>query len=273
MNWPIPAYLSLLPVAATLLRARALPFLRRLAPPNSERLLVHYAGVLLVADVALAVFITGKIPLLPTPSIFVRWDKLGHAAEVAEEAFHQESGSEPFVLADGRYNLASELGFYMRDPGDDGDWRDVIPLGAAVGGGVNYVYWRDAEAFLDRNAIFVSTDVKAGKLAALRRAFARVDEPRHLLTLSRGTRRPASYYVVRCHRLQHQPDSGLPAPDGAYRAEETRMELVGGGGKSGSETGTTETGIDQNGVAENRGESRDAAGYRAGKRDAVSYRP
>lgn len=219
MNWAIPAYLSLLPVMATLLRARRLPFLRRLAPPRSQRLLAGYAGVLLVANVLLAIFITGWMPLVPTPSAFVRWDELGHAAEVAEEAFHQETGSEPFILADGRYNLASELGFYMRDPGDDGDWRDVIPLGAAIGGGLSFVYWRDAAAFLGRNAIFISTDAKASKIMALRRAFAAVDEPRHLLTLSRGTRVPVSYHVVRCHRFLHQPGSVPPVPGAADAAQ------------------------------------------------------
>jgi len=219
MNWAIPAYLSLLPVTATLLRARSLPFLRRLAPPRWQRVLAGYAGVLLVANVLLAIFITGWMPLLPTPSAFVRWDELGHAAELAEEAFHQEAGSEPFILADDRYNLASELGFYMRDPGDDGDWRDVIPLGAAVGGGLSFVYWRDTATFLGRNAIFISTDAKASKIMALRRAFAAVDEPRHLLTLSRGTRRPVGYYVVRCHRFLHPPESVPPAPDAAEFAQ------------------------------------------------------
>lgn len=206
MNWPIPAYLSLLPIAATLLRGRALPLLRGLAPRNAQGLLRSYAGVMVVANIVLALVITGRIPAIPTPSAFVRWDELGRAAEVAEEAFHSDAGSEPFILAGGRYNLASELGFYMRDPEDDGDWRDVMPVTTAAGGGLNYANWRDTESFLGRNAILVTSDTKTGTINALRRAFHYVEDPVLLLDLPRGSRQPMRYYVVRCHRFLRQPD-------------------------------------------------------------------
>lgn len=209
MNWPMPGYLSLLPVAATLLRGRALPLLRRVARRGAQPLLARYAAAMVVANIGLALVITGRLPLTPTPTAFVRWDELGRAAEVAEDAFCREAASEPFVVADGRYNLASELGFYMRDPGDpgdEGDWHDVVPLTAALGGGLNFVYWHDEAEFLGRNAIFVTSDTKASKLAALREAFQAVDEPIPLLALSRGARRPLNYYVVRCHRFLREPD-------------------------------------------------------------------
>ena len=205
MNWPMPAYLSLLPVAAVLLRSRMLPYGRRLAPIHVRRLLPRYAGVMLVANVVLVLVITGRMPLIPTPSAFVRWDQLGHATEVAEEAFHMEAGSEPFILADGRHNLASELGFYMRDPNDDGDWREVIPLTMGEGGGLNYAYWHESAAFLGRNAIFVMTDAKAITMAALRQAFESVDDPQPLLALSRRARQPMNFGVVRCYRFLGQP--------------------------------------------------------------------
>lgn len=206
MNWPIPAYLSLLPVASTLLRVRALPLLRRLAPRDTQGLLRRYTHALVVVNVVLALVITGRIPAIPTPSAFVRWDELGRAAEVAEEAFHSDAGSHPFILAGGRYNLASELGFYMRDPGDDDDWRDVMPVTTAAGGGLNYVNWRDSASFLGRNAILVTSDTRAATLDALRRAFQHVEEPVPLVDLERGSRQPMRYYVVRCHRLLRQPD-------------------------------------------------------------------
>ncbi|MBW7906565.1 MAG: glycosyltransferase family 39 protein [Phycisphaerae bacterium] len=205
MNWPIPAYLSLLPLAATLLRGRAL-FLRRLTPETAQGLLRPYAGVMVLANVVLALVITGRIPAIPAPSAFMRWDELGRAAEVAEDDFCTEAGSEPFILAHGRYNLASELGFYMRDPGDDGDWRDVIPLTAALGGGLSYVNWRQLESFVGRNAMLVTTDLKPATIAALRRAFDCVEDPRPLVDLARGSRRPTRYYVVRCHRFVRQPE-------------------------------------------------------------------
>jgi dolichol-phosphate mannosyltransferase len=218
MNWPIPAYLSLLPASAILLRSRALPLLRRLAPIRAQRLLPHYAGVMLAANVVLVLVILGRIPLVPTPHAFVRWDELGHAAEVAEEEFHAEAGSEPFILADGRYNLASELGFYMRDPGDDGDWRDVMPLTTAVGGGLNYIHWRAADEFLGRNAIFVTSGAKPAKLAALRSAFESIDDPQPLVTLARGGGKQVNYWVIRCHCLLELPSQTMRAAGAAHAA-------------------------------------------------------
>ncbi|TWT42344.1 Undecaprenyl phosphate-alpha-4-amino-4-deoxy-L-arabinose arabinosyl transferase [Phycisphaerae bacterium RAS1] len=205
MNWPIPAYLSLLPTAATLLRARVLPLGRKLGSWTAGRVFERYVGGLLAANVGLVLVISGRVPLIPTPSAFVHWDELGRAADVAEEAFHREAGSEPFILAGGRYNLASELGFYMRDPEDDGDWRDVMPVTTVLGGGLNYVNWRDAESFLGRNAILVTTDTKAATMGVLRRAFEVVDGPVPLVDLLRGSRAPLRYYVVRCHRFLRQP--------------------------------------------------------------------
>lgn len=225
MNWPIPGYLSLLPVATVLLRGRALPLVRRVVRRGTQPLLARYTAVMVVANVGLALVITGRLPLTPTPSAFVRWDELGRAAELAEEAFHRDAGSEPFILADGRYNLASELGFYMRDPGDEGDWRDVVPLTTPLGGGLNFVNWRDEAAFLGRNAIFVTTDARPSKLALLRQAFAAVDEPVPLLALSRGARRPLAYYVVRCHRFLREPD-GVQLASRAPLRESRTVEAV-----------------------------------------------
>lgn len=206
MNWPIPAYLSLLPVAATLLRASGMLTQKLARIRRAERVLPVYGGAMLAVNVLLVLVISGGLPEIPTPSAFVRWDRLGHAAEEAEEAFRRDAGSEPFILAGGRYNLASELGFYMRDPGDDGDWRDVMPLTTAADGGLNYVNWRRLESFLGRNAIFVTTYTKPGMMYVLKQAFRNVDDPIPLVDLPRGTREPARYYVIRCHRLLRAPE-------------------------------------------------------------------
>lgn len=205
MNWPIPAYLSLLPVSVVLLRCRLLPPLPRFALPRMQRFLPHYTGGMLATNIILMLIVTGRIPGVPTPHTSVRWDELGHAAEMAEEAFHADAGSEPFILADGRYNLASELGFYMRDPGDDGDWHDVMPLTTAIGGGLNYTNWRQAADFLGRNAIFITSDNKPTKLAALHSAFESIESPQPLITLARGGGREVAYWVVRCHGLTKLP--------------------------------------------------------------------
>lgn len=206
MNWPIPAYLSLLPVSAVLLRGRRSPLFQRRTRRTAQALLRPYAGVMAAANLILVLVITGRLPGIPTPSAFVRWDELGRAAEAAENAFQADAGGHPFILAGGRYNLASELGFYMREPGEDDDWRDVMPLTTAAGGGLNFVNWREAGSFLGRNAIFITADVRAATIDALRRSFEYIENPAPLVDLQRGSRTPIRYYVVRCHRLLRQPD-------------------------------------------------------------------
>ncbi|MBI5864133.1 MAG: glycosyltransferase family 39 protein [Planctomycetes bacterium] len=200
MNWPIPAYLSLIPPATVLLRRGARPLMRGLPAVKLGSVLPRYADVMVAANAIVVLVILHVVAALPVPSAFARWDRLGVAAETAEESFATARGADPFIIADGRYNLASELAFYMRDGRDD-DWNETVPLTAAAGGGLNYVNWHEAREFRDRDAIFVSSDPSPRKLAALRGAFDEVGTPEKLIAIPRGGSRLTQYWVVRCVRF------------------------------------------------------------------------
>ncbi|MBU0640193.1 MAG: glycosyltransferase family 39 protein [Planctomycetes bacterium] len=202
INWPLPAYLSLIPIAAVLLRARNLRMPRLFDWLRSGLLRRRYATAMVAVNVTVLIFVSVHIPLVPRPNFLAPWDDLGRAAEVAEDTLAVAAGVEPFIIADGRYDLASELAFYMRDTLSSDDWDDIVPAGTIMGGGLNFVNWRRTEDFVGRNAIFIATGLKPRKLAMLQAAFARVDEPRELLSHACGMGRKQGYWVINCWGLR-----------------------------------------------------------------------
>jgi hypothetical protein len=99
----------------------------------------------------------------------------------------------------------------MRERCGPDDWFDVMPLTTALGGGLNYGEWREEGDFLSRNAIFITTDPKPLKLAALRRAFASIEPARPLLELHRGGGKCERFWLIRCHSLLELPRVVSPA--------------------------------------------------------------
>jgi dolichol-phosphate mannosyltransferase len=195
INWPLPAYLGLLPVAALLVRARiSLP--QRLAWLQDRRLARRYTAMMIAVDVLVLLFVSVRVPLLPRPDILAPWDELGEAAEVAEDAFAAQTGSEPFIIADGKYKLASELAFYMRDWPQSRDWSEIVPATIVMGGGLNYANWHQQREFFGRNAIYITKDLKPLRLEMLRACFARVEEPQKLFSHAHGLGRQQDYWVI-----------------------------------------------------------------------------
>lgn len=197
INWPLPAYLSLLPMAAPLLRLR-FGLHRRLAWLRKPTLARRYATILVAVNTVVLLFISFQIPGLPRPHIFAAWNRLGEAVEVIEDAMSEESGSDPLIIADGKYKLASALAFYMRDWPVSDDWQYIVPAGTVMGGGLNYANWHKFDDMTGRNALFVSTDIQPHVLEVLRAGFARVDEPQRFYTEPLGFGFSREYWVVRC---------------------------------------------------------------------------
>ncbi len=197
INWPLPAYLGLLPVAALLVRARvSLP--QRPAWLQDRRLARRYTATMIAINVVILLLVSVRVPWLPRPHILAPWDKLGAAADAAEDAFAAQTGSEPFIISDGKYKLASELAFYMRDWPRSDDWGEIIPAIAMLGGGLSYVNWHNQEGFLGRNAIYIAKDLRPIKLEMLRACFARVDEPHKFFSHTHGFGQQQDYWVVCC---------------------------------------------------------------------------
>ncbi|RMF79603.1 MAG: hypothetical protein D6744_09010, partial [Planctomycetota bacterium] len=210
INWALPAYLSLLPVAVVLMRVPGL------LPAPSRRwrpatLIRRYLWTMVVIESLVLLYVTVPIPHVPRPTLFAPWNHVASAAERAEDEFEVHTSSEPFIIAGGVYKLASELAFYMREGSGHTDWRDVIPQGAVHGGGLNYVNWHNVAEFFGRNAVFVTDHDDPQVVATLREYFDRVDPPKLMYEHASALGAVKRYWWIGCHRLAGTPKQGRRA--------------------------------------------------------------
>lgn len=205
INWPLPAYLALLPLAGTLTRVPWLPGLSRLTALGRHTLRVRYAAAMLGIEAVVLVYAALPLRFAPRPYAVIPWNKLGAAAELAEDEFEKATTADPFIIADGKYNLACELAFYMRDEQNNNDWQDVVPARTIFGGGLSFAAWRHESTFLGRNAIYVSSDPRPPKLEMLRLVFSSIGAPRRFFSDARlfGERR--EYWIARCYDYHGLP--------------------------------------------------------------------
>ena len=99
------------------------------------------------------------------------WRTVASQVEGARQELARQTGQQPFVLGMDRYNIASELGFYSRQPEES---VNTYALGAR---GIGYRYWTDLRRFEGRPAIGVSSEWREDLLERLRRLFDHVGEP------------------------------------------------------------------------------------------------
>ncbi len=209
INWPLPAYLSLLPVTAVVLRKPGLFLFRGVSRAFHWQTLARYTVGMVAIDTIILLYISIPIPGTPRPALMAPWAGLGEATEAAEDSFESRVGHEPFILVDGKYKLASELAFYMRDPDQSvGDWNEVIPIEAAIGGGLNYMNWHSSQELLGRDAIMIAKDLNPRKLAVLRECFSQVGEPEPLYAHRSGWRGQQKYWLIACREFRGLPETG-----------------------------------------------------------------
>jgi dolichol-phosphate mannosyltransferase len=211
INWPLPAYLSLIPVSIILLRGAGPLWRRRFAAHQRRRLTRGYAAALVAVISIALVFVSSRSARVPRWDAFAPWDRLGAAAEVVEVAFAAETGGEPFIVTQGQYKLASELAFYMREEYAARDWADIVPARVVFGGGLNYVHWQSLENLLGRDAIYIGEDVAPRELAGLQACFREVSAPQEFFSRRRGLGAQQTYSVVRCREFRGVPP-GLAEP-------------------------------------------------------------
>jgi len=182
-NWPPPAYLSLLPAGALLLRSGGLPVVRRLSH-RGRRILM---GLCLAATVALDAAALGYTALppgsVPRPNIMRDWAELGRHVARAAEAMRQDRGREPIVLViASKYQLASEIAFYARGPGWP-DYDRIVPVAVLLGEGLSYNLWVRPEQFIGQDALVVGEEaLTPHRYEAIESCFERTDPPEILLT-------------------------------------------------------------------------------------------
>lgn len=178
IDWTAPAYLALLPVAAALLR-------ERFAQSAHWRRTVWLTGAVIAGGVCLATStLTLGHPDVLLSSHLGGWQPLAAEVEHAKQQLHARTGQAPFVVGADKYNLAAELGFYMRAP------NDTVNTLALGGDGLGFRYWTDLQRFVGRPAVIVLRASDASWLDRLPQYFDTVEAPRRVdtATLGSGTR-------------------------------------------------------------------------------------
>lgn len=187
-HWALPAYLSLLPAAGLWLaglgrRAETwvarpparLGALRHISLRNGAAALVVLAAV----DVVVMVYCVLPLPGWARPRALADWRRIGREVDRIEDRLEVHDGQDVFILTGGNYELASVLAFYMTHDGAEQptDWRHVLPVTVALGGGLNYRYWVRPQELVGRDAVFVTDQPRPRLLLGLYASFRWVEPP------------------------------------------------------------------------------------------------
>lgn len=209
VNWTAPAFLSLSLGAS----AMALDGLESGQPARAKRwrwgmwLTVALCGVAIVLlHITLAWGVPNPVAYLPgvdkwptvanAPKSFAYahaggWRAVAEQVDAARAKVRDKAKQEPFVLGMDKYNIAAELGFHLRAPGD------CVNMFATGGQGLGYRYWTDLQKFGGRPAIAVVPKPSADVMSQLRQHFEHVGEPQ-LLRVPRYRELDRQVYLVVC---------------------------------------------------------------------------
>ncbi len=220
-HWPLPAYLSLLPAAGLLVAQRLRPdrtgqadgpaTALASAPMPRRRRSGSWIGAtaagLVGLDLLVLAYAAWPWPGLPRPRALADWRRIARDVDRLEDDLETHRQEEVFVLAGGNYELASVLAFYMSLDADEQppDWRNVLPVTVALGGGLNYRYWVEPDRLQGRDAVFVTTRPRPALLLGLYAAFGRVDPPQPTAERIGGRR----LWLIPCHGFRGWHEHGL----------------------------------------------------------------
>jgi len=203
VNWTAPAFLSLSFGAAVI----ALDGLGAPEPVRAKRW--GWGAGMTVALCGLAIVFGHSSLAWGVPQSFAYahaggWQAVAERVNVVRAQVRYETQREPFLLGMDKYNIAAELGIYLRAP------DDCVNLFATGAQGLGYRYWTDLRKFEGRPAIAVVSRPSAEMMAQLRLHFERVGEPQQVrVPRYRGLDRQV--YLVICAGY-HAAESNAPDP-------------------------------------------------------------
>ena len=160
INWTAPAYIGLVP--ATIELAFVLARRRHISALWSLRggALGPTLAVCSIINVGLLSYLLLLQPKMHWIHAFGPWRQLSEQVEHCEDKLEAESGKEPLIIADGKYELASELAFYRTqydasrmDP--DHPWLFTTSQYGLGDYGLGYKFWIDRSHWIGRDCIFV----------------------------------------------------------------------------------------------------------------------
>ena len=202
-NWPLPGYLALLIGVHTCYRYLRFKSGRRSRIVLRKMLVFSLYGSPVLYVLALF-HVTLVIPFVPVNNSFTGWRELGKTVEREEATIGTEKDKTTFVFGMDRYDINSELTFYMQD------FQDVFSLSRKLLGknALGFEFWdsRIPPPGSDGLAVY---DEFPPNIALLQQHFARVDEQVRVVPIVRRGKIVRRFYVVRCYDYLNQPLPGL----------------------------------------------------------------
>ena len=160
INWTAPAYLSFLPAAIQAARVRVRAVQNR--PGWAWR-----RGVVLptlvgssAINIGLVLFLLVLQPKLHAFRVFGPWAEIAAVVEHYEDDLEHQTGREPLVIVDGKYELASLVAFY-RNRTDPHDLPAIYTVNqvALNDKALGFAYWTDMARWRGTDCVFVDDDM------------------------------------------------------------------------------------------------------------------
>jgi dolichol-phosphate mannosyltransferase len=203
-NWPLPGYLALLIAAHTCYRYLRFKSGRRLRIAQRKILIFSLCGSPVLLYGLAVLHLTLVIPFVPVNNAFTGWRELGKNVERQKATIETETGKRTFIFGMDRYNITSELTFYMQNS------EDVISLSRKLLGknALGFEFWASSSPLPGANGLAVYDEFPAN-IAVLQQHFMRVDEQVRVVPIVRRGKIVRRFYVVRCYDYLNQPLPGL----------------------------------------------------------------
>ncbi|HEX7231323.1 MAG TPA: hypothetical protein VF452_13090, partial [Candidatus Binatia bacterium] len=191
-NWPLPGYLPLLIAAYSCYRYLRFKSVRRFKIALGKMLVFSLYGPPVLFVLAIC-HLTLVIPFVPVNTSFTGWRELGKALEREKATIETETNTTTFVFGMDRYNITSELTFYMPN------YEDVFSLSRKLLGknALGFEFWARVPV-PGSNALAVYAEFPPD-IALLQQHFMRVDEQVWEVPIVRRGKIVGRFYVVRCY--------------------------------------------------------------------------
>jgi len=202
-NWPLPGYLALLIAAYTCYRYLQFKSGRKLRIVLRKMLVFSLCGSPVLYVLALF-HVTLVLPFVPVNNSFTGWRELAKNLEREKATIETEKDKTTFIFGMDRYNITSELTFYMQDS------NDVISLSRQLLGkhALGFEFWASGPPLPGSNGLAVYDELPVN-IALLQQHFMRVDEQVRVVPIVRRGKIVRRFYVVRCYDYFNQPLPGL----------------------------------------------------------------
>jgi dolichol-phosphate mannosyltransferase len=201
VNWTAPAFLSLALGAGAI----AADGLSSPDPRRARWWRIGAGAAIVLSAVGIILGHTSLAWGFPKFIAYTRvggWRAVASRVTDARQELTRQTGQTPFVLGMDKYNIAAELGFYLRQP------EECVNLYATGARGLGFRYWTDLRRFEGRPAVAVLSKLREDLLGELHRHFDQVGEPVSLRRPGHGAR-SREVYLVNCRGYHAEEKPGI----------------------------------------------------------------